>query len=117
MQGETLFFVECGDPAPGACADEVRPAVDGGAQPGEGQRDEPGAEHESEEDAVVETAADDGGVEGVGGDEEDEKTRGDVAYVEEPALGEAGGAGGEDGVCADPVEGEDEGEGLLEVGD
>lgn len=53
----------------------------------------------------------------MGGDEEDEEARGDVTDVEEPALGEAGGAGGEDGVCADPVEGEDEGEGLLEVGD
>ncbi len=55
--------------------------------------------------------------EGVDGDGEGEEARGEIAGADEPALGPAGWGGDVEGVAAQPFCVEEEGDGLLDVGE
>lgn len=116
VKGQALTLVLNRSPAPSAGADVVGVTVHDGAECGEKNGKGPGQHDEDDAQPVAEAIALDRAEERMRGDEEDEESRRDIADVEEPALGKALGRRGEDGFFFDPVEGQDEGQGLLKIG-
>lgn len=117
VQGQTLGFVLVADPAPGAGAHEVVVLVHAQADDGEKDGDDPQADDDDAEGAVGHAAAHHGGPIGVQRDGEHKKGAGDITEMDEDALRGAAGRRGEDGVFGDPVEADEEGGGLQEVGE
>jgi len=117
VQPEPRGAVFAVDPAPGSGShvevSRMQCHADDGAHVDEG----PEQREAGQEGSVAEPEVVDDVQERVDGDGEGEDSRGEIAGADEPALGPAGWGGSVEHVAAQPLCVEEEGDGLLDVGE